>query len=218
MAAFAINALSPASANNKPHILGFATPRSAAGDTLLAVWNGSTSASSRYAMGLNGEHWSADGSAAAPVYAFSGDPDTGIYRIGANNLGVAAGGVKVWDIGAAASTISGTGFGLQLNTTAGSFARIRFQEGGANRYEIGYNLGSDTKFGIYDHTAAQWMLTLAAGVVGVGNPGAPGGSNVLALANAVAPTTNIVGGSLYVEAGALRYRGSSGTVTTLAPA
>ena len=33
------------------------------------------------------------------------------------------------------------------------------------------------------------------------------------------PTTNPVGGGiLYVEAGALKYRGSSGTVTTIAPA
>lgn len=35
----------------------------------------------------------------------------------------------------------------------------------------------------------------------------------------VAPTTNPVnGGLLYVEAGALKYRGSSGTVTTIAAA
>jgi len=33
-----------------------------------------------------------------------------------------------------------------------------------------------------------------------------------------APTGNIAGGTLYVEAGALKYRGSSGTVTTLAAA
>ena len=33
-----------------------------------------------------------------------------------------------------------------------------------------------------------------------------------------APTGNIAGGTLYVEAGALKYRGSSGTVTTLAVA
>jgi hypothetical protein len=32
------------------------------------------------------------------------------------------------------------------------------------------------------------------------------------------PTTNPTGGVVYVDAGALRYRGSAGTVTTLAPA
>ena len=46
------------------------------------------------------------------------------------------------------------------------------------------------------------------------------GSVVIGLANATtAPTTNPTnGGVIYVEAGALKYRGSSGTVTTLAPA
>jgi hypothetical protein len=36
--------------------------------------------------------------------------------------------------------------------------------------------------------------------------------------NGTAPTGNIAGGTLYVESGALKYRGSSGTVTTLAVA
>lgn len=41
-------------------------------------------------------------------------------------------------------------------------------------------------------------------------------SRVIAIADGTAPTTSPAGmGQLYVEAGALRYRGSSGTVTTL---
>lgn len=43
------------------------------------------------------------------------------------------------------------------------------------------------------------------------------GTGVLFIANATAPSSNPTGGGiLYVEAGALKYRGSSGTVTTLA--
>jgi hypothetical protein len=47
-----------------------------------------------------------------------------------------------------------------------------------------------------------------------------GGAGVLGIANAATvPTTNPSGGGvLYVEAGALKYRGSSGTVTTIAAA
>jgi hypothetical protein len=47
-----------------------------------------------------------------------------------------------------------------------------------------------------------------------------GGSGVINLANATTvPTTNPTsGGILFVEGGALKYRGSSGTVTTIAPA
>lgn len=46
------------------------------------------------------------------------------------------------------------------------------------------------------------------------------GERVIGIANATTvPTTNPTGGGvLYVEAGALKYRGSSGTVTTIAPA
>jgi len=44
------------------------------------------------------------------------------------------------------------------------------------------------------------------------------GAKVLAMGNATAPSTNILGGQLYVEGGALKFRGSSGTVTTLANA
>jgi hypothetical protein len=50
--------------------------------------------------------------------------------------------------------------------------------------------------------------------------GLGGGQGVLAIASATtAPTTNPTGGGiLYVDTGALKYRGSSGTVTTLAAA
>ena len=59
-------------------------------------------------------------------------------------------------------------------------------------------------------------LTILTG--GVGSFG--GGSGVMFIANATTvPTTNPSGGGLiYVEGGALKYRGSSGTVTTIAPA
>jgi hypothetical protein len=44
-------------------------------------------------------------------------------------------------------------------------------------------------------------------------------AKVIGMANATAPTTSPAGmGQLYVEAGALKFRGSSGTVTTIAPA
>jgi hypothetical protein len=43
-------------------------------------------------------------------------------------------------------------------------------------------------------------------------------AKTIQIANGTAPTANITGGQLYVEAGALKYRGSSGTVTTIANA
>ena len=43
-------------------------------------------------------------------------------------------------------------------------------------------------------------------------------AKTIQIANGTAPTGNVTGGQLYVESGALKYRGSSGTVTTIANA
>jgi hypothetical protein len=58
-------------------------------------------------------------------------------------------------------------------------------------------------------------IQLGSGTLSVG-----GGSAVIGIANAsTIPTSNpTAGGILYVEAGALKYRGSSGTITTLGAA
>jgi hypothetical protein len=56
---------------------------------------------------------------------------------------------------------------------------------------------------------------LLVGVTAAGTTAA----KVIGMANATAPTTSPAGmGQLYVEGGALKFRGSSGTVTTIAPA
>lgn len=64
------------------------------------------------------------GAVGAPALSFSTDPDTGVYRIGANNLGIATGGVKVIDVGSSGLTAltcptSGTTV-LNLNQTHAS--------------------------------------------------------------------------------------------------
>lgn len=66
---------------------------------------------------------------------------------------------------------------------------------------------------IFEATTYNTTLLANAGSYG-------GGSGVLFMGNATTvPTTNpTAGGILYVEAGALKYRGSSGTVTTIANA
>lgn len=80
---------------------------------------------------------------------------------------------------------------------------------GAN---ITYNIGSN---------ALRPLNVFAQnGVIGASAASLGSGSGVLFISNATtAPTTNPSGGGiLYVEAGALKYRGSSGTVTTIAAA
>jgi hypothetical protein len=69
----------------------------------------------------------AAGSVGNPSLAFDADQDTGLFRIGANNLGVAAGGAKVLDVATTGLGVTGTlsvsgvatlGAGAILNTPA----------------------------------------------------------------------------------------------------
>jgi hypothetical protein len=47
----------------------------------------------------------------------------------------------------------------------------------------------------------------------------PAFTGTVSMTNTTAPVANLAGGGiLYVEAGALKYRGSSGTITTIGPA
>ena len=51
-------AIHPSAVANRPHILGYDTARSAAHDSLLEIWNGSTNASIKAAVDLNGKFYS----------------------------------------------------------------------------------------------------------------------------------------------------------------
>lgn len=47
------------------------------------------------------------GTAAAPAITWDGDTDTGLYRIGTNNIGITANGAKVVDIATTGVTVTG---------------------------------------------------------------------------------------------------------------
>jgi hypothetical protein len=71
---------------------------------------------------MTGQLKSASGSVTAPGVTFSADLDCGFYRIGADNIGFSIGGVKLWDLGSAAATITGT---LTATTVAASSAMTK---------------------------------------------------------------------------------------------
>ena len=75
-----------------------------------------------------------DGSQAAPSMTFSADQDTGLWRIGANNLAVGAGGTKAIDL-------SATQVHVPLTTTSTSTTT------GALRVSGGVGIGGDTYVG-----------------------------------------------------------------------
>ena len=105
--------------------IGFATSgvaRAAISSTGLAVTGTITPTGSVHA---------AAGSVGNPSLAFNADQDTGLYNIGANNLGVAAGGAKVLDVATTGLGVTGTlsvsgvatlGAGAILNTPASGTA------------------------------------------------------------------------------------------------
>lgn len=61
-----------------------------------------------------------DGSVSLPGIAFTNDPDTGIYRIGANEIGFAVGGVKIVDVSGSGVAITGTLSTTGAITTTGT--------------------------------------------------------------------------------------------------
>ncbi len=60
-----------------------------------------------------------DGAAATPAYAFSSDPDTGMYRAGANTIGWAVGGSNVVSLSSAAFVINSPFLSVPDGTAGG---------------------------------------------------------------------------------------------------
>ena len=146
---------------------------------------------------------------------------------------------QLWYLaGSEAMRLNSTGLGVGGSPTrklsiVGSGATYANINSGDNTSLVGLLLGgtSTPSAGqvIYDNTAnslalftsgASRLLIDSTGNVGIGvSAFGTSAAKVLGLANATAPTTSPAGmGQLYVEAGALKYRGSSGTVTTIANA
>ena len=104
-------------------------------------------------------------------------------------------------------------FCVDWKTTANT-CRVGTEKGSGGGTARAMNLMTDaTARAVFEATTFNTTLLASAGSYG-------SGSGVLFLGNATtAPTTDPTGGGiLYVEAGALKFRGSSGTVTTIANA
>jgi hypothetical protein len=116
------------------------------------------------------------------------------------------------------------GFGMVfIQASSGNSAQLQLNSNGGSGRRYVVASSSSGQFIIGDETAVVARLTIdSSGNVGIGIGASTFGTSaakVLGLANATAPSTSPAGmGQLYVEAGALKYRGSSGTVTTIANA
>ena len=124
--------------------------------------------------------------------------------------------------GAATSVIViGQRWQLASNGTAGSLTLLTNSGAGDSRIQIG---GTTVSYPMVESITGNLIIRSANSTnnanLGLGSTQFGSGVNVIGIADATtAPTTNPTGGGvLYVEAGALKYRGSSGTVTTIAAA
>lgn len=131
-----------------------------------------------------------DGSVSAPALAFSSDPNTGIYRPGADQLGVAAGGVLV-----ALFTSSQ----LQLRDGSAAVPSLTFQ--------------SDPDSGLFKSAANE--VGIAAGGVGVAKVSAAGINMAAATTNPPSTTafTNVLTPKNFAKAWARVFVASGGAVT-----
>ena len=106
------------------------------------------------------------------------------------------------------SYFDGTNFVKVQNNTAGMYVL-------SNNQHEWHNAATGT--GTFSFTQSMTLDASGNLLVGLTTAGTTA-AKTIQIANGTAPTANVAGGQLYVEAGALKYRGSSGTVTTIAAA
>ena len=120
--------------------------------------------------------------------------------------------------GARLAVVGGT-TQLSGGTSAQAGLRVQSQSGVATITGINNDNNAFNPLAFY--TGASEVVRIdTSGNVGIGTATfGTSAAKVVGIANGTAPTTSPAGmGQLYVEGGALKYRGSSGTVTTIANA
>ena len=149
-----------------------------------------------------------DGSASNPSFAFSGDPDTGVYKSFTNYLAFATGGVIAGEFDASQDLKFNSGYG-SVFYAYGCRAWVSFDGTGTPSIR-----GSGNVVSITDHSAGQYTLnftfTLVDGNYGFLGTGVRSGSetqNRIVCADARTATGNISSGSVRI----INQGASSGT-------
>jgi hypothetical protein len=162
-----------------------------------------------------------------PLMVSSGDTVVSSVAVGVAGYGIISAGFRSGVAGGTPGTPSASpadqvlcfvgGHGYDVAWGTGTKAIITFNA--AETWAVGAN-GTYITFGttpIGSTARAEALRIDGRGNVGIGTASfGTSAAHVLGLANATVPSTSPAGmGQLYVEAGALKYRGSSGTITTL---
>lgn len=156
-----------------------------------------------------------------PVWDASGNVGIGasapgaLLHVGANYANSPLANTKVWVTGAGGTHATNPQnrliLGIDSNAEYGAYVGAINTDGTQAYGVLGVSHASLEKATIYwnkDNNVGFGVSAFGTSAV-----------KVIGIANGTAPSTSPAGmGQLYVEAGALKFRGSSGTVTTVAPA
>lgn len=143
-----------------------------------------------------------NGTAAAPSMTFTSDQDTGIYLIGANNVGVSANGAKVLDIAT-------TGLGITGIATVSSATDSTSKDTGSIITEGGVGVEK----AIFAGTTINAGTALT---VGTDQSFAKEVNHVLSVSDST--TSNTTGGRFTIKSGAGNGTGAGGNISTTAGA
>ncbi len=154
----------------------------------IALTVTSVSTSTAIAMG--------DGAVATPGLSFIGDPDSGLYRIGANNLGMGVNGAKVLDISTTGLGITGT------MVASGAISGSNLSSSG------GANPSASLGLSAVNGSAITYMRSDAAPALSVSISPTWTGNHTFSPASGTAVTINGAGGS-----NVLKFNGVAATPT-----
>jgi hypothetical protein len=160
-----------------------------------------------------------------PAGVFTFFDGAGGTRMTLNSTGLGVGGTPVSGVlltVGSTSSVSATANALQILSSKATL--VVTSDGATNGAGTTINYswanGGQGPLTFRNNLIANVMTLDATGNVGVGvSTFGTSAAKVIGIADGIAPSTSPAGmGQLYVEAGALKYRGSSGTVTTIANA
>ena len=171
-------------------------------------------------IGNSNQFLQISGVVSAPAYSFASDNDSGFYRIGANNVGIAVNGVKLVDVATTGTTLAGTlklsgsssGFvGLVTAAAAGSTTYTLPSADGSNGQALTTN-GSGT---LSWASPASGVSSFSAGTTGLtpstGTTGAVTLAGTLAIANGGTGSTSAANARTALSVPSTTGSGASGS-------
>lgn len=151
-----------------------------------------------------------DGTVGAPSITFSADTDTGIYRIGANSLGIAAGGALAATFSSAAVTLASAGSAAVSSTstlTLDAGTTLTMTAGAGQPVTLAVDLTTSGTGGAVGITAGETTDSASNGGTvtitgGIGGPsGSAVGGNVALVGGARGGGGTTAGGDVVLTAG-----------------